>query len=233
MAITLSDAQRAVANKIATVARNLGIDPRLAVADAYQESKLNPQAVGDNGTSFGVFQLHKGGELGSLTPTQAFDVDTNSVTALSVFKKNQGTYSGGTLAAKSQRPADPIGYAASVDSLVASGSFDEFANGSTSSIPSGSITTQDSSDSVKLFSLGPIGDVSLPKSGLVRFVVIAVGFSFVVVGLHALTTNAQTPVGVISDGSSGAVSHVKKLHRSSSKGKTDSGKTISSATEVG
>lgn len=38
-------------------ARRHGLDPRLALAVATQESGLNPAAVGDNGRSLGLFQL--------------------------------------------------------------------------------------------------------------------------------------------------------------------------------
>lgn len=42
------------------------------------ESAWNPRAVGDNGSSFGLFQLHRGGQLGNLTPEQAYDPATNA-----------------------------------------------------------------------------------------------------------------------------------------------------------
>lgn len=49
---------------------------------ASVESSFNPTAQGDNGTSFGLFQLHQGGQLGSLTQAQAFDPATNANTAM-------------------------------------------------------------------------------------------------------------------------------------------------------
>lgn len=94
------------------------VDPTLAVATAIQESGLRPTAVGDGGTSFGLYQLHRGGELGSLTPQQAFDPTTNAATALGVFESTESRYhftDPGALAAASQRPADRVGYAKSVD----------------------------------------------------------------------------------------------------------------------
>lgn len=95
-------------------------DPTLAVATALQESGLDPQAVGDQGTSFGLFQLHRGGELGSLTPTEAFDPRTNAAVALQTFERTEAKYGTfndpGALAAASQRPADRVGYAQAVDS---------------------------------------------------------------------------------------------------------------------
>ena len=43
-----------------------GIDPNIAVQVFRAESGLNPNAVGDQGTSFGVAQLHYGGGLGDI-----------------------------------------------------------------------------------------------------------------------------------------------------------------------
>ena len=66
-------------------AKRLGVDPTLAEAIVEAESKGNNQAVNpnDNGSpSYGLFMLHKGGELGNLTPEQAFDPKTNIDTAL-------------------------------------------------------------------------------------------------------------------------------------------------------
>lgn len=100
------------------MAASLGLDPRLAVADAMVESGLNPQAVGDGGTSFGLYQLHQGGELGSLTPSQAFDPATNAHVALSTMAQVAQAHPGwspGQIAAAAQRPADPAAYAAKVD----------------------------------------------------------------------------------------------------------------------
>lgn len=108
------------ADIVAQTAQQKGIDPYLALATAIQESKLNPQAVGDNGTSFGLFQLHQGGELGNLTADQAFDPQTNANVALSEFanmKASNPSLSGGAWAAASQRPANPTAYANSVQDI--------------------------------------------------------------------------------------------------------------------
>lgn len=71
---------------VAQVAKQMGVDPATAIAAMLVESGGNAKAVGDRGSSFGLFQLHKGGELGKLTPEQAFDPVTNAQTALSYFK---------------------------------------------------------------------------------------------------------------------------------------------------
>jgi hypothetical protein len=39
-------------------ARKAGVNPRLALWIASKESQFNPDAVGDNGTSYGIFQIH-------------------------------------------------------------------------------------------------------------------------------------------------------------------------------
>jgi hypothetical protein len=46
-------------------ARQFGLDPAAVLAYALEESNLNPGAVGDHGTSFGVFQAHIGGAAGN------------------------------------------------------------------------------------------------------------------------------------------------------------------------
>jgi hypothetical protein len=59
---------------VASVARNasrFGADPVALLATALQESGARYNAVGDQGTSFGPFQYHRGGALGSRTPQWA------------------------------------------------------------------------------------------------------------------------------------------------------------------
>lgn len=121
--------QQDVISIIVRVAQEMGVPPQLALSVAMVESGLNPRAVGDNGTSFGLYQLHKGGMLTSarLTPEQAFDPETNARVAISslagTLKKNPGA-SWGVIAARSQRPADAAGYARKVDGLVRSAGTD-------------------------------------------------------------------------------------------------------------
>ena len=145
----LGGAGSAIASTIAGVAKGFGVDPFLAIADAQQESGLNPRAKGDyeNGspTSFGAFQLHRGGELGALTPEQAYDPTTNAKVALSRFADVQQMSpdkvlslfsrsarasnpnithdqimalhgTPGEIAAVAQRPADEYNYALAVNS---------------------------------------------------------------------------------------------------------------------
>ena len=50
---------------INVAAQRYNLDPNALRAIAFNESGLNPFAVGDNGTSFGLFQLHVGGALPS------------------------------------------------------------------------------------------------------------------------------------------------------------------------
>ena len=101
------------------MAKQLGVDPVTAVATMLVESDGNNQAVGDGGTSFGLFQLHQGGELGNLSETQAFDPSVNAQVALSQFQQLGGSYSDpGQLAAAAQRPADQAAYAQMVDSKL-------------------------------------------------------------------------------------------------------------------
>jgi len=103
---------------IVTTAQAIGVDPLTALADSYQESGVNPTAVGDAGTSFGLYQLHQGGELGSLSPQAAFNPATNAGVALGQFAavaKTNPSLTPGALAAAAEQPASPGPYAADVN----------------------------------------------------------------------------------------------------------------------
>ena len=117
-----------VADVAAQIAQQYGVNSTtlvdIALATMQQESGGNPQAVGDNGTSFGLFQLHEGGELGGLSQQQAFDPTTNARVAITVMAqvlKAHPDWSPGQVAAAAQRPADQTAYANSVNSLLGGG----------------------------------------------------------------------------------------------------------------
>lgn len=115
---------------VANVARQYGIPPRVAWAIGRVESGNNPYRVGDNGTSFGYFQLHEGGELGNHSEQWAFNVRNNAETSLSrvaAVRKQHPDWSWGRVAAAAQRPADQAGYARKVDAIL--GSKTNFAGG--------------------------------------------------------------------------------------------------------
>jgi hypothetical protein len=85
------------------------------VATAIQEGG-SYGSVGDQGTSFGPFQFHQGGALGSHSIAWAQSI--NEVIAEAA--RWNGIMSGAGAAAL-QRPADQAGYARSVDAIIASG----------------------------------------------------------------------------------------------------------------
>ena len=64
------------------VAQKYGVPTGIWEAVVQVESGGDPNAVGDNGTSYGLFQLHKGGQLGNLTEAQAFNPTTNAQAAM-------------------------------------------------------------------------------------------------------------------------------------------------------
>lgn len=72
------------------------------------------------------------------------------------------------------------------------------------------------SNDINLLSLGSY-KVNVGKSGVIRAGVILAGIVFVLVALHALTSNAATPVGVVGDGSVNAASNVIRVVRNKSK----------------
>lgn len=127
-----------VYDDIATVANQYGVPVEVALATAYHESGLNPFSEGDHGyespggrftpdpsgpaTSFGLYQLHKGGELGNLSQAAAENAYTNASVAIPHFaavRKQHPDWTWGQVVARAQGPADPGGYAATIDSILA------------------------------------------------------------------------------------------------------------------
>lgn len=97
-------------------AAETGADPAALLATSLVESGARTGAVGDGGTSFGPWQMHRGGALGSHTPAWA----NSYATALNRAQEfsRLGVHKGKGAAAV-QRPADPLGYASKVDAQLA------------------------------------------------------------------------------------------------------------------
>lgn len=152
-----------VGGTIVATAKRLGVNPILALAQAWTESRMNPFAKGDFAlpsqistgpyfpesqappgavpTSFGLYQLHdnvftdnyqqgvSGGELGTLTTSQAENATTNADTALSELAAVSAQYpnaSPGQIAALAGKPADPQAYAATINATynqIAAGNY--------------------------------------------------------------------------------------------------------------
>lgn len=97
--------------------KKAGADPYAMLATAVVESNLNPKAVGDNGTSFGLYQYHQGGALGNRSAEWAFNpkniIQDEAKRFAAAGVKN------GAGAAAVQRPADPSGYATKVNNVIA------------------------------------------------------------------------------------------------------------------
>lgn len=190
-----------VAATIVAVAQQHGVDPRLALADAEQESGLNPSAVGDQGTSFGLYQLHEGGELGALTPQQAFDPATNAGVALGVMGTVASTHPGadpGTIAALAERPANAGAYAASVDRIYNNPNFFPTvgAAGSNGSAPS---TTPAATPSTAATTVGlltnPVGTV---KKAAGYIVLVSAGAGMVLLGVWKAANPGQSARSLIT-----------------------------------
>lgn len=84
-----------VINVVDPIAKSYGVPTLIWETVAEVESGLNPKAVGDNGSSFGLFQLHRGGQLGNLTEQQAFDPATNARTAMPAIAQAWKTLNNG------------------------------------------------------------------------------------------------------------------------------------------
>jgi soluble lytic murein transglycosylase-like protein len=116
----ISDQQKILIEMIIHESKNMEVDPVLAVSMAILESALNPNAIGDSGTSFGLYQLHEGGELGNMTAEEAFNPVTNTRVALKVLHiatLNNPGQSPGNIASAAQRPAFPGVYAMAVNAM--------------------------------------------------------------------------------------------------------------------
>lgn len=106
-----------LAKQIISGAKKTGADPYTLLASAIVESGLNPRAVGDGGTSFGLWQMHVGGAGGPnlASAKRYFDPMLSIDNRSRAFKGGKG----GSWAASVQRPADQAGYARKVDSVIA------------------------------------------------------------------------------------------------------------------
>lgn len=72
-------------NAVRSQAITYGVPDALWEDVAYTESGYNPKAIGDNGTSFGLFQLHIGGQLPAQynnNPDPVFDPGLNAQLAM-------------------------------------------------------------------------------------------------------------------------------------------------------
>lgn len=94
-----------------------GADARLMVAVATVESGLDNLRVGDNGTSFGLYQHHIGGAGGTTKASAMQYLDAEKS-----IEERSRAFTGaktGTDAARIQRPLKPVDYAKKVDKILA------------------------------------------------------------------------------------------------------------------
>lgn len=88
----LTNEQQAMAELIRNEAESSGLNPAFMIALAVTESSLNPRAIGDDGLSFGLFQLnknfHRYPESQLLDPI--FNADTAMVEMLSLLRRFPG-----------------------------------------------------------------------------------------------------------------------------------------------
>lgn len=101
---------------IYTYATRNGSDPKLMIAVAIQESNLNNLAVGDGGTSFGLYQHHIGGAGGATKESAMRFLDAETS-----IEERSRAFRGATTgedAARIQRPANPTKYAEQVNNRL-------------------------------------------------------------------------------------------------------------------
>ena len=97
---------------ITQLAQRYGVDPRAALAIASVEGGFNG-SVGDNGTSFGPFQLHEGGALprgrNSAWANSAAGINYAMQHIASVAKGLQGRQAVAAISSRFERPLDVQG----------------------------------------------------------------------------------------------------------------------------
>lgn len=106
--------QAQTARAIGQVFQKYGLDPAAGVAVAFNESGLNPTAVGDHGTSYGALQLHQGGALGSHNQAWANNPANDAQLAAQALvaaggQKLHGTALQQLMTKVFERPANPTG----------------------------------------------------------------------------------------------------------------------------
>jgi len=114
MALGLSAAQMLGARAIIQAYNQMGVNPIGGLAVALNESGLNPTATGDNGSSYGLFQLHRGGALpSSWSAQQAYNPLQNAMyAARQIAAGAHGMNPAQTQAYQTmnfERPANPAG----------------------------------------------------------------------------------------------------------------------------
>jgi hypothetical protein len=102
---------------IVASAKKYNVDPEAALAVATQEGGLNlPAQIGDNGTSFGPFQLHMGGELPSGLTAADAQIWANSPAGIDYALRQMaaagaagvtGAGAAGVIVRQFERPAKP------------------------------------------------------------------------------------------------------------------------------
>lgn len=106
-----------VIRNIKKAAAATGADPVALLATSLTEDGARFGIIGDQGTSEGAFQFHRGGALPAGKPLTWGDSYAAFLNRAQEFAKNQVHHGKG--AAAIQRPADPSGYAVKVDANTA------------------------------------------------------------------------------------------------------------------
>src|SRR5882724_4387760 len=196
-----------------TPAQSAGI-----VGNLQQESGVNPESVQSGGPGRGIAQWSAGGRfkpsLITGDPKQDLnnqlnyilqELNTNPSYGLAALKQ-QTTPGGAAQVFGTQYERYGIAGARVQD---AQNIYAAAGNGPIVNNPSSGITATPASSqsvgSIKLFGT-PIGNVTADPTILVRGALLVAGFIVIVVALHGLESNSETPIGVTVDGGQAAAS---------------------------
>lgn len=108
--------QQQIIEAIQSAAQQYHVNPALMVADARVESGLNPGAVGDNGSSFGLYQNHVGGAGGATQASARRFLDWRT-SINDAARRFHGAQTAEDIY-RAQRPADHAGYVAKLKAAM-------------------------------------------------------------------------------------------------------------------
>lgn len=165
-----------IAALIQQTGARMGLTPaqiKVLIAGAKVESGLDPTAVGDGGTSYGLYQMHVGGAGGKThEEAQRYLDPLTAIENRARFVKQNNITTGAQFAAL-QRPADPAGYAKKVDAALRGVSVDlnapvkgGTAGGSAGAAPATATSTPARAGAASYGLLAPAGSGSSVVSGL-------------------------------------------------------------------
>lgn len=92
--LSFAEVDQSVPLFIATTAKLFGINVQQALYVSYQESRWQTSAIGDHGTSFGIWQIHNPAQkkIRPLTVDQAKNLEISTFWAMQTWLDDKGCF---------------------------------------------------------------------------------------------------------------------------------------------